>query len=72
MPKIILTAHAHAAVRAAATQRFRDTSVRLPDGTHEVDLHPSTIARLEELRFPSESLSDVVERVCGTFGRALS
>jgi hypothetical protein len=64
MPKFEITPTCHEAVVAAAEWPFNDTSVRLPNGNREVWVGPETYARLEEIAFPGETLSDVVERLC--------
>ena len=74
MPKFEITPSCHEAVLANATpgREFEDTTVLLPNGNRMVRVSVPTYRRLLEIKFPGESLSDAVERLCRAVGRRLN
>jgi hypothetical protein len=62
---IILTPEANAALRAASDplRRFVETAVRLGDGNYSVPVDAETLARLNAIRLPGETDSDIAVRL---------
>lgn len=73
MPLIRITAEAHTAMA-----RFHDEKLDgpwlpaepNPDGTYDIPVGWITIARLDQCRLESETLSDTILRLCGTVNGA--
>lgn len=66
MPRIIITASAHNAIRRAAQGAFHSEGKQLGNGSWNVRLGEDTIARVESHALPGESFSDTIVRVLGT------
>lgn len=63
MPTIILTDEAHNAIRSVASEVFRATGTRLPDGRWSVQIKPITYFKIKGEANPGESMSDTVLRM---------
>ncbi len=59
---------AHAALRAAAKGKWKETGVQVADGWH-VPFKAETLERLCEYQMEGETLSDTIERVAATFDK---
>ena len=64
MKTIRITKEAHAAIRGAAVREFADLARPIDDpGLLDVPIEAGTLARLEAVRLPGETLSDAIVRV---------
>lgn len=70
MPIINISEEAHRAIRAAAQHDFNETGRRLPDGTWDVPVKEETLAAMQRVAFPGESLSDAIIRAMANLNRA--
>lgn len=62
MPHIIITHEAHLAIRSMADNPFQETGTKLANGMWRVPVSSDVFDRLYRVKFPNESMSDVILR----------
>lgn len=63
MPRIVITAECHDAILARAELHFKETGVRLPEGTWSIPVSQPIVDALRKHQMHGETLSDVILRL---------